>query len=151
MKTRLKRFTKIALFSILGLAVLQWISFNLFAKKAMISQLGEHYESAVLEYNDFEAVNFISPIELDSNDVVKNFNLLDGYKMKIFIDTTFNSFNVDSMDYNYGFDFAGLSTFGKSTVYEIEHARQFMADWDSTYVWVLFGWVFIEKNMKSIT
>ena len=151
MKNKLKGLAKIIAFSAIGLATLQFCTFHLFAKRAILPEINANIESMVLEHNHFDSVLIISDYKFSIKQLESDLSFFGDLPINYVNDQNFNINRVDSLMLTHALMLNKTRPFGVSLIYEQEFAPGFMCDWNSKYVWVLFDWVFIEKKMKSIT
>jgi hypothetical protein len=151
MKNKLKGLAKIIAFSAIGLAALQFCTFHLFAKRAILPEINTNIESMVLEHNHFDSVLIISDYEFSNSQLKSDLTFFSDLPSKYANENYFEKAEPDTLKLTYTIILNEIKPFGISKIYEQEFVKGFMCDWNSIYVWVLFDWVFIEKKMNSIT
>ena len=151
MKNKLKGLAKIIAITIFGLVLLQFCTFHLFAKRAILPEINVNMESMVLEHNHFDSVLIISDYEFSNKQLERRLTFFGDLPLGFMNHQNFKIKRVDSLMLTHSIMLNKLTPFGISKIYEQEFAPGFMCDWNSKYVWILFDWVLIEKKMKSIT
>jgi hypothetical protein len=145
MKNKLKGLAKIIAISAIGLAALQFCTFHLFAKWAIIKPIGENFETYLLELNQFEKTIVIADYDYAPEDLTKHFIHLKNLPNDFYTTDSYVHKTIDSVTHCYSFTFNKFNAFGFSEVYEAELAKEFGADWKSKYIWVIYKWILIEK------
>lgn len=142
--------------TIAGLLLFQILGLQLIGKRTLMKHVYANMESMVLEYNELEERAYYSTLGFtekqkedflsfypDSNTSFSFHPILDSNRIYPIPDVYYYCI-VDS-----------TSILGMANLYESESVHgandAFACDWNSKYIWVLFGWWKLEKEMKSIT
>ncbi|MFT5265763.1 MAG: hypothetical protein ACI8YQ_004520 [Polaribacter sp.] len=136
-----------------SLILIQCITFHKLAKTQLLKSLAENYETNIFDFNNnqFDNIHFVSELPLTTSQIQKYFKLFNNKKI-----TCCKSFKdcpharIGNF-YIYGIFLESDLPFSFVTISEIEFAESFGSDWESTYVWILFKWHFIEKVSKGIS
>ncbi|MGB0431890.1 MAG: hypothetical protein ACPGLV_15555, partial [Bacteroidia bacterium] len=96
MKNKLKGLAKIIAISAIGLFTLQFCTFHLFAKRALLSEINSNLESMLLEYNHFDSVLIISDYEFSNEQLESGLLFFGDLPISYVNDQNFRISSVDS-------------------------------------------------------
>lgn len=150
------KIVKILAYGILSLALWQVLSLQLLGTPSLMKQVGTQMESMVdgniiadrYYYTQLPFANEQQKtLRQRYQETSTNIQFYSGS------DTSLWKLSPDTYTYYVSQD---IDFWGQANVYESEHAYSkpgsaFFCDWRSKYIWVLFTWVHLEKDMKSIT
>lgn len=139
---------------ILFVIAIQTITFYTIGVGSIAEQIGENYESYVLDYeeNEFEDIGVISQLNPSKEQVVAYFNKFKKYELKI-CTSTLDCSDLLKTDngYLYWFDFETKHPFTINIIREAEAATEYGASWDSEYIWIICKWILIDKTNTGIS
>lgn len=149
----MKGIKKFGIF-ILVLISFQTISFYAVSNSLIVKQIGENYESFVIDHaeNDFIILGFVSGLNPGTEQIKQCFPKFESYQI-VGCTTLADCSSIRENDnfYIYGFDFNSRNPFVTHKIIEFEFAKEFGAIWESKYIWVFYRWVLLEKINTGIS
>lgn len=151
-----KKILKIGFLVLIVIVCLQFITYSLFAKKSLVSQIGNHFETFILTSdNGFEEVMLGANVPLEKDKVIASFSTFEKYIVTLCEQLPEKC--IEDYDWNkkgryqYFFEMKNEGAFAIHTIAEFEHAPEYVAVWESLYVWVIFRWMLITKESKGMS
>lgn len=146
-----KLIFKIVLFAVLFLALVQTITYYTIAKSSLIRVAGKNFQSFVLDQNTFTGITFVTQYNINQELVKKRFSSFEDYDIIISSDFVNVFAPINANRYEYVIKNESNNPFGMNQIKELEHAPEFVASFESKYIWILFYWVLIEKENTGIS
>lgn len=144
----------------IGIALLilwQLAGLQLVGKKSLMKEVSMHMESMIVDRSDIPHQFYYStlPFPEKVEEQLQNDSINGGRQVTFLAGPDTSNWKLVDSSYTYLLR-TNIRFWGKAEVYESEHAylkesNAFFCDWRSKYIWVLFTWVHLEKEMKSIT
>jgi len=151
----MKTIKRIAI-AITGLLLLQILGLQLIGKRTLMTHVCKNMETMVLEQNELNKRAYYSTLGFSE----KQKEHFERFHPDPHASSTFHlipdSNRINPIqDVYYYCVVDSITMIGIANLYESESVESendgFFCDWKSKYVWVLFGWLKLEKEMKSIT
>ena len=139
--------------SILMIILVQVCSFYTISDRRLIEQIGLNYETnLIFEKENNLKIGFVSKMDLTEKQIQNNFSKFRNRKIKI-CKTQQECTGLKGSEefYIYWFNSKIKNPFWINKIEEGEFAEFFGASWESEYIWVIYKWVFIEKESTGIS
>ncbi|MFT5723751.1 MAG: hypothetical protein ACI9JN_000868 [Bacteroidia bacterium] len=140
--------------SILVLIVIHSITFYMIGERSLIKEVRSNYESYVLQYeeNEFKDIGVFSKLNPTKAQVLAYFDEFEPYNVKICTSISdCSDLRKSDNFYLYWFDLETKGPFTINLVKEEELAEEYIASWDSKYIWIICKWILIEKTNTGIS
>lgn len=130
----------------------QLITFYTISQRALVEEIGRHYESYYIGYNTVNNVGIITDFQLEPQHIREHFKAFERYNIQFCPSVSACETLRETDDfYFYSFNLETQHPFFVNQVIEGEMGEQFGAAWNSKYIWVLYKWVLIEKYNSGIS
>lgn len=134
------------------LLCIQLITFYTISQRALVEEIGRHYESYYIGYNTVNNIGIITDFQLEPLLIRENFKDFEGINIQFCQSISACETLRETDDfYFYIFNLETQHPFFINQVIEGEMGQQFGASWKSKYIWVLYKWVLIEKHNSGIS
>lgn len=144
----------------IGIALLvlwQLLGLQLVGKRSLMKQVSMHMESMIDDRSGVPNQFYytVLPFPEEVEEQLQNDSINDGRQVTFLAGRDTSNWKLLDSSYTYLLR-PNILFWGKAEVYEseyvyLEESDAFFCDWQSKYIWVLFTWVHLEKEMKSIT
>jgi hypothetical protein len=141
-------------FAVLVLIAIQTVTFYAIGESSLVKEIGNNYESYVLQYeeNEFKDIGVISELNPTMEQVTEYFSEFEPYNLKICTSISdCSDLRETDYFYLYWFDFETKNPFTINLINEGEFAKEYGASWDSKYIWIIYKWILIEKTNTGIS